>query len=404
MFRHKFLAAFIIFLCAGIVLRPVSSRAIIPLAAFTPAVAGAAVAVVGATTLYLANGGSSDVYSVASDINRQMVLTRDVIVNGIGQTLSSTSPVKVDVSQLYITAQNSALGAYESLKDLWFSAIQSFPSPPSSGDIVQLNTGAYVQITSQVSYDILYYDPWDTIPTNEADWVGVWRYVDNNEAIYTLRHDPYEYNGKLLYDRWRYFYVAAGTSDTDNTLPPLADLTPDQVAVLEPSLVNGLAGGSADLIAADVDTAIVESGGSVLQDLPQITDDDIAAYYSGYDGTQDVVDVGTDATVVSDPTAPEVVPDVPLVTLHDFDFSPLTDLIDLMKTKVPFTLLSIPGSVLSALVTEPVAPSFDLDLGLTVAHIDCAIVDPLATAARSMISFLVWFATVFCIIRLFARM
>lgn len=97
----------------------------------------------------------------------------------------------------------------------------------------------------------------------------------------------------------------------------------------------------------------------------------------------------------ADAATKEVYPGDGKSPLKSLDFSRWHDLLSLMSTVWPFTLITSIGGYLSSLIRDPVAPAFDLPIyGGNSIHISLSIFDPIAQLARWLVALLVSVAVV----------
>ena len=89
--------------------------------------------------------------------------------------------------------------------------------------------------------------------------------------------------------------------------------------------------------------------------------------------------------------------------LKSINLDPIKATQGVMMGKFPFSMLASAGSIFSALSTSPVAPAFDIDLGLTVKRVDLSFLDGFASNIRSVMAFLVYVLCVYGCLRIWSR-
>ena len=97
------------------------------------------------------------------------------------------------------------------------------------------------------------------------------------------------------------------------------------------------------------------------------------------------------------------VPAVPELELKQINLDPIRETQGIMMNKFPFSVLSAAGSLFSVLVAPPLAPSFEIDFGITSVIIDLSKFDGFASNIRAVMSFLIYGLCAYVCLRIWSR-
>jgi hypothetical protein len=97
-------------------------------------------------------------------------------------------------------------------------------------------------------------------------------------------------------------------------------------------------------------------------------------------------------------------PSLTLPEIKAISFRPIIDAKNLTLSKIPFSWLSSISTSLSSLVATPQSPVFIIDLGIIEQEINLSFLDSFAESCRSIISFFMYLATIFLLIKIYRSM
>ena len=97
------------------------------------------------------------------------------------------------------------------------------------------------------------------------------------------------------------------------------------------------------------------------------------------------------------------VPTFAVPDLKQINLDPIKETQGILMNKFPFSVLSAAGSLFSALVAPPLAPSFVIDLGITSVTIDLSRFDSFAANIRAVMSFLIYGLCGYVSLRIWSR-
>ena len=97
------------------------------------------------------------------------------------------------------------------------------------------------------------------------------------------------------------------------------------------------------------------------------------------------------------------VPALSVPELKSINLDPIKETQGALMNKFPFSVLSASGSLFSALVAPPLAPSFVIDFGITSVTIDLSRFDDFASNIRAVMSFLIYGFCVYVCLKIWSR-